>query len=267
MIKKYSTILIDGYNCLLNWVYFKQYSKQSLDNRRQRLVTMLENLSSLTDKRIIIVFDGIKSDIKRCKDVNVKIVFSRKGITADSVIENYLVTNKNKTLVISSDRDMSSVCILRGANVLRSEEFEKYILEYLDGYYDHNFNKETKNFGNKVKSKALMSLLEDLKDEKARFEKEKLLNEIKNLKQERKKRKSEEEKELKILREGTQKEDSSKDDEEALQLFHAMYGDKKTKNKAKRDNIQTQIIVKDENFDWESAMENSLKDFDPDSKK
>jgi hypothetical protein len=212
------------------------------------------------------MFDGDKKNINSSKNGNVKVVFSKKGMTADTLIESYLTNKRDKTIVISSDRDLSSICILRGSRVIRSEDFESYILDYLGQFYEKNKNVSHSSFKDKVKNNALLSLLKELKEERERYEQEKLLKEMKRLKAERKLRIETEKKELEELRKnGKTSEQIKKENEEALRLFHDMYGDKKQKSKKNKieEEDEPSLIIEDEDFDWVSAMENSFDDFEP----
>jgi predicted RNA-binding protein with PIN domain len=261
--KRYDTILVDGYNAIHNWQYFRKYSSQQLKEQRQRLIKLLENFSSLTGIRVIIVFDGKKEEVHTSGCANLKILFSPNGLTADSVIEQHLCNrrSKKKTLVVTSDRDLSSVCVMRGAITIRSEAFEVDLLSLLEEHWlkQEKSSGTTFEFGDRVKRDALLSLLETLKDERSRFEQQKLLDEMQRLRKERQIKRQEDETETERLRRGLTEEEFQKEDDEGYREFQRLYGNHRIDGR-KNTPEEDSIIVEDEDFDWVAAMEDTLKD-------
>ncbi len=264
MLGNIDTVLVDGYNVLHLWNFFRGMVGD-VDAKRRRLVAMLENYATLTRTRVVAVFDGAEGGDEEIRSPGVKVVFSRKGMTADTLIESRLGANPERTLVVSSDRALLSVCRMRGAKTRTSEAFETDLLEFLSRSFaaegaDPNWFK----VGDRVRRQALLSLLADLKDERARHEREKMVAEVKRLREERRSKRKAEEEEIEALRRGLDPAAVKRDDDEGLALFHRMYGKGKLKRKAKDEAESTSpAAVEDEGFDWVAAMERSLDDLDP----
>lgn len=267
MKKQIETVVIDGYNVIHRWQYFRRLASESLDNLRQRLLTMMENWSALEDKRVILVFDGDREDMSTRTTGNVKVLFSPRGFTADTVIEQYMTRRQKKTLVVTSDRACASICAMRGCPVTASEVFEQEILTRLETVWQDSSAQDPGNaISDRIRKGALLTLLETLKDDRERHRREKLLAEMSKLREERHERRELDRKETEELRKGREAERNRREEEEALRQFHALYGTHKTKKKKQEDARPSQVVIVEEDFDWTQALDDSFKDFDPKSK-
>ena len=79
-------ILVDGYNVIKGDVSFQALSKKSLASARQLLVDQLASRYRHTPHQVIVVFDGDGLSEQTLQDRRVRIIYSRAGETADSVI-------------------------------------------------------------------------------------------------------------------------------------------------------------------------------------
>ena len=61
-------VIVDGYNILKKWNYFKNIDDRSLEYKRMLLTHILQSFSDFTDKDLTIVFDG--SDNKESLEKN-----------------------------------------------------------------------------------------------------------------------------------------------------------------------------------------------------
>lgn len=127
-------IIIDGYN------FIGKYSGMigDIEEKREALINLLFEYRALKKHDITVVFDGWQngmpnesSEVKR----GVRIVFSRLGEKADDVIKRLSVKGQN-IIVVSSDREVSSYAVNRGAVSLSCSEFEKKLTEL--AYYKQN---------------------------------------------------------------------------------------------------------------------------------
>ncbi|MGI6316222.1 MAG: NYN domain-containing protein [Christensenellales bacterium] len=83
-------LFVDGYNVIHDWPELRSYLSVSLHASRERLIDILSEYRSVTGQKIILVFDAHHTE-RLAKDVEarhgVEVVFTHKGITADSYIE------------------------------------------------------------------------------------------------------------------------------------------------------------------------------------
>ena len=79
-------ILVDGYNVIKRDASFQALSTKSLASARQLLVDQLASRYRHTPHQVIVVFDGDGVSEQTLQDRRVRIIYSRAGETADSVI-------------------------------------------------------------------------------------------------------------------------------------------------------------------------------------
>lgn len=80
-------ILVDGYNVIKNNLMFRALETKSLAEARLLLIRQLQNRYRHTTRRVIIVFDGDGKYEQVNHDEHIRIIYSRYGETADSVIK------------------------------------------------------------------------------------------------------------------------------------------------------------------------------------
>ena len=79
-------ILVDGYNVIKRDTAFQTLSAKSVAAARQLLVDQLVSRYRHTPHQVIVVFDGEGVSEQRTQDRRIRIIYSRSGETADSVI-------------------------------------------------------------------------------------------------------------------------------------------------------------------------------------
>ena len=79
-------ILVDGYNIIKRDAAFQALSAKSLADARQLLVEQLASRYRHTPHQVIVVFDGDGMSEQTHQERRVRIIYSRAGETADSVI-------------------------------------------------------------------------------------------------------------------------------------------------------------------------------------
>jgi predicted RNA-binding protein with PIN domain len=79
-------VLVDGYNIIKNSPLFQPLEARNLEAARAALITQLDLRFRHTPHRVIVVFDGNgpREEVSHTK--RIRIIFSRNGQTADSVI-------------------------------------------------------------------------------------------------------------------------------------------------------------------------------------
>lgn len=118
MKKEY--LLVDGYNIIFAWENLKKISEYSLEEAREKLISILSNYQGAKGIELIIVFDahlvkGNKGSVEKRGKTN--IVYTKEAETADNYIEkitNDLTKNYN-VKVATSDRLEQIIIMGKGA--------------------------------------------------------------------------------------------------------------------------------------------------------
>ncbi len=79
-------ILVDGYNVIKRGASFQSLGAKNLAAARDSLITQLVNRYRHTPHQVTVVFDGSDVNEQVTHDRRIRIIFSRAGETADSVI-------------------------------------------------------------------------------------------------------------------------------------------------------------------------------------
>ena len=102
-------IIIDGYNLIKNSPTLSALDRQDLQLGREALIDLLANYKKVKPHKITVVFDGagsVDATSSRDRIKGIQVIFSRHGQSADSVIKNMAAREREKALVVSSDRDV-----------------------------------------------------------------------------------------------------------------------------------------------------------------
>jgi predicted RNA-binding protein with PIN domain len=79
-------VLVDGYNVIKNNPMFRALEMKNLAAARASLIRQLQNRFSRTEHHVIVVFDGNGDKEQVSHEEHIRVVFSRYGEAADSVI-------------------------------------------------------------------------------------------------------------------------------------------------------------------------------------
>lgn len=123
-------IIIDGYNLIRQSNSLSILDRQELQLGRDALLDMLGRYKRVKGHRITVVFDGINAPSfsqQRDQVKGIKIKFSRKGESADTVIKRMVFGEKEKALVVSSDMDVVKFAASKGAATISAPLFEEKI--------------------------------------------------------------------------------------------------------------------------------------------
>ena len=110
-------IIIDGYNLI----------RQSASLSRLALVDNLATYRKIKHHPITVVFDGQNSPAnsqQHYRQKGILIRFSPKGTSADRVIKHMASREREKALVVSSDRDVIDYAAGCGAATISAQQFE-----------------------------------------------------------------------------------------------------------------------------------------------
>jgi predicted RNA-binding protein with PIN domain len=116
---KISYLIIDGYNLI--GIYHKDLKKE-----REKLIDSLISYRKRKGHEITVVFDGWKTgEAKETQSIvsGIRIIFSRIGENADSVIKRIISTEKHDWIVITSDREIKDFAFSSGAIPIPAEMF------------------------------------------------------------------------------------------------------------------------------------------------
>jgi predicted RNA-binding protein with PIN domain len=111
-------LVVDGYN-----VTKKGFGDVSLEQQRTRLVSALAGIAAQSGAEVTVVFDGAERLVGVPTTRGVRVLFSRKGQTADEVIRQLVRAEPDgrPVVVISSDREVADGVRRHGAYPLSSD--------------------------------------------------------------------------------------------------------------------------------------------------
>lgn len=130
-------IIIDGYNLIRNASSLKGFDLEDLQLGRDALVEMLVAYKRMKPHKITVVFDGTNAPAHfqhRQRKSGIDLIFSRPGETADTVIKRMVAREREKSLVVSSDREIIHSADSNQAATISSGNFEQKLL--MAGYMD-----------------------------------------------------------------------------------------------------------------------------------
>ena len=120
-------VVIDGYNLIRRSGTLRAEEELSLEHGREALVEKLRQYKRVKRHRITVVFDGADKMTlgeEKTQQKGIKIVYSRQGKTADSVIRRICRDQGENVVVVTADGELASYAESCGSVVMASEEFE-----------------------------------------------------------------------------------------------------------------------------------------------
>ena len=124
-------IIVDGYSVMHTWKRFltRKARAMSLQHRREELVKCLRQFADHSGRRLTVVFDGYAAKHKpegNEPSHGVEVVFSKRGKTADDVIERLVAETqgRSKILVVTSDHAERGTVEAIGAQSMSPDIFE-----------------------------------------------------------------------------------------------------------------------------------------------
>lgn len=121
-------IIIDGYNLICQSQTFSDFINSDMESARDALVDALVDYKRLKAHKITVVFDGgnaFSDSSRRDRHKGIHIRFSSIGETADHVIKRMASMEREKALVVSSDKEIVTYAESKGAATISSSLFEK----------------------------------------------------------------------------------------------------------------------------------------------
>jgi predicted RNA-binding protein with PIN domain len=150
-------IIIDGYNLIRQSPRLKRLDRQDIQLGRQTLLEELALYKKRKHHRITVVFDGANAPaFTQPKDrINgIDILFSRAGESADTLIKRMSAREKEKALIVSSDRDIVGFAMSQGAAVISSPLFGEKIARTAPAPDDSSGSLDVKSWNLSTKKKG-----------------------------------------------------------------------------------------------------------------
>jgi uncharacterized protein len=123
-------ILVDGYNVIKRDASFQALSEKRLAAARQLLIDKLVNRYRHTPHQVIVVFDGDGTSEQSLQDRRVRIIYSRAGETADSVIARLATMARamgREIELYSDDQEVRQAVVQQGGGVGSSSKLAKQL--------------------------------------------------------------------------------------------------------------------------------------------
>ena len=121
-------LIIDGYNLIRQSPYLQAIEARELEAGREALLSSLAAYrQSRPGHKITVVFDGWdKGGWKESRDRQggITIIYSGRGEKADEVIKRLLEKERNRAVVVSSDRELQDYADRVGAAWITAPQFE-----------------------------------------------------------------------------------------------------------------------------------------------
>ena len=110
-------ILVDGYNVIKKNLMFQKLEIKNLALARDTLIRQLKNRYRQTPHQVIVVFDGNDMQEQVGHDEHIRIIFSRHGHTADSVIVRLAAEARKagrEVILYSDDQEVKQNVVEQG---------------------------------------------------------------------------------------------------------------------------------------------------------
>jgi predicted RNA-binding protein with PIN domain len=131
-----AALIVDGYNVLHAWPSLKRLmSTASLEAARDELIHRLSVLEIVTGEAVTVVFDAHHSSAMANSEETVdgvRVIFTRKGHSADHAIERiaYAASNAGDVITVAtSDRFQRDLVRGMGGAVISALELERSVIE------------------------------------------------------------------------------------------------------------------------------------------
>jgi len=123
-------LIVDGYNLIHGSLSLHHLAGEDLEESRDALLKLLAEYKHQKPHRITVVFDGwIEGSTSQETSYfsGIRVVFSRQGEQADRVIQRLAQNEKERAVVVSSDREVAVQAARHGATTISSQDFESML--------------------------------------------------------------------------------------------------------------------------------------------
>lgn len=120
-------VLIDGYNLIRQSPELSLLDARDIQDGRNALLTYLAKYKKVKGHKITVVFDGWKGSgtYRESKEIikGINVIFSPLGVEADDIIKRLARKNRERAVVVSSDRDITDFAETQQATSMSSQDF------------------------------------------------------------------------------------------------------------------------------------------------
>ena len=123
-------ILVDGYNVIKTNLMFRSLEIRDLAESRALLIQQLKNRYRQTTHRVIVVFDGNGAREQVSHNDHIRIIFSRHGETADSVIARLAAEARREGRTVelySNDEEVQRSVAQQGGSVRTTSQLVSHL--------------------------------------------------------------------------------------------------------------------------------------------
>jgi predicted RNA-binding protein with PIN domain len=120
-------LIVDGYNIIRQSPRLQSLDAMDLQAGREGLLELLAHYRRRSHHQITVVFDGWeRGDLKERRDryQSILIIYSRRGERADEVIKRLLHQERERALVVTSDREIQMCAEQARAAWINATQFE-----------------------------------------------------------------------------------------------------------------------------------------------
>ena len=138
-------ILVDGYNVIKNNLMFQTLVGSNFAYARELLIRQLKNRYRHTVQRVTIVFDGDGDREQITHDEHVRVIFSRRGETADSVIVRLAAEVRAVGQIIemySDDEEVRTAVIEKGGGVQSTRQLTRSLTQASHDVAERSFYRQ-----------------------------------------------------------------------------------------------------------------------------
>jgi predicted RNA-binding protein with PIN domain len=124
-------LIVDGYNVIRQSRELQLLDARELEAGRTALLARLATYRARRRHQITVVFDGWQGGEpleSRDRQAGLSIIYSRRGEKADEVIKRLLAADRQRAMVVTSDREIQVWAGAVGATWITAAQFE---LQYL----------------------------------------------------------------------------------------------------------------------------------------
>jgi predicted RNA-binding protein with PIN domain len=123
-------ILVDGYNVIKRAPSFQAARAQSLAAARAQLIALLRNRYRHTPHQVIVVFDGNETLEQTSHEQRIRIIYSRHGETADTVIARLAALARSdgrEVEMFSDDSEVQQLVASQGGITQTTSQLEREV--------------------------------------------------------------------------------------------------------------------------------------------
>ena len=151
-------IVIDGYNLIRQSSSLEPLDRVSLEEGRHALLELLAMYRRFKTHSVTVVFDGADASStmgRRERWRGIDIVFSSLGESADTVIKKMAAREKERAVIVTSDRDLAHFVNKQGSSTVESVDFELKMMVAIQGKNDgSSFKRESRSWDPHTKKKG-----------------------------------------------------------------------------------------------------------------